>query len=571
MMTFQQASCQAAQRFLQTIVIVDNRAMYGAPTLPEPTDTLEDPDDLDTINEAAPELSPTKASDAPLNAQAVSEAFASEGLVCSILKPTAENPLSGPAITASERADLLVLDWEMEDSGELASAIARGLLAKDAAEGGKLRLIAIYTGRAPLSDVRSSFKRRYDDLNRNPDSAGHAPELDMTGDGLSVGAGHARIIFISKNKAAPHDPEAQYSVPEDELPKYLTSEFAAFAGGLLPNATLAGIAELRRKTHRMLARFDKSLDGPILTNRALNSEKGEAEEIVGNLILAELDGQVPLGRIATEYLGKDSVRAFLKAKIEGGHQPTFMKDADGKQLEPLNLDQTCALIENGLSAFSDKVLEAQAKSVDDDLEPYKKKVSASLHKRLYGLLGTVKSGRDAHHRFAIVSMMRRDITGVESWADTDPPAVKLGTIIAREGKYWVCLTPLCDCVRLTPGSAGLLFTQLHGDGSSFEFVVPKDRKAKAVAKLRTRTKEMQLVTLNFSNVVKGQVVATIQNDNAVFSAWPLGGDQSQVNEYSWVGELKPMRAQQLVQNFAANMGRVGLDENEWHRLHAVRS
>lgn len=570
MTTFEEASLKAARRFLQTVVIVDNQARYGpAVAMPAPGEQLEEPDEFDTVDEAAQEPAVAAVSDAPLDAQAVSEAFASLGLVCSILKPTAENPLAGPAVTASDRSDVLVLDWEMEDNGEIASGIARALLVKDCAEGGKLRLIAIYTGRAPLADVRASFRAHYERIGRDAGAGPQAPTLKLAENHLSIEAGHARIIFLSKNVPAPHDPEAQYGVTEHELPERLTTEFAAFAGGLLSNTALASIAELRLKTHKMLARFDKSLDGPILTNRALTAEKGDAEEIIGNLVLAELDGQVPLGRIAAEYLGKDSIKAFLGAKIAGGLKPAFMKDATGALAE-LDLEQACALIENGLEGLPNDVLESQAASMNKDLKDYKKEAANALHKRLYALLGTVASGRKSHNRFAIVSMMRRDITGVESWTDTGPPTVKLGTIIARDGKYWVCLTPLCDCVRLTAGKASLLFTQLHEDSTTFEFVVPKDKAAASFAKLRTRPKEMQLVTLNFTQVAKGQVVATVQNDVAAFQAWPLGGDASQALEYTWVGELKPMRAQQLVQNFAANMGRVGLDENEWHRLHATR-
>lgn len=567
-MTFQEASYEAARRFLQTIVIVDNQAGYLSP--PEPAQAVElvVPDVLDTTGEDDRETN-ANPSDAPLNAMAISEAFASQGLICSILKPTPENALSEAAIAASERADVLVLDWEMADSGQLATGIARSLLAKDHSEGGKLRLIAVYTGRAPLRDVRAAFKTHYDALDRVDVAAGlgAAPSILLSKAGLTISAAHARIIFLSKNAPPAHGgAEAQLSVSEEDLPKRLLTEFAHFAGGLLPNATLATIAELRRRTHRMLARFDKTLDGPILTNRALTQHKEESEEIAANLILAELEGQVPLSHIAREFMGAESVREYLSYKMANGLVPSFMKDSVGNNLQAVDLDQACNLIEQGLSAFDDATLDAHAQSIAVEPDKYRTNVAAGFHKRLYALLGDVKSGRAAHERFAVVSMMRRDITGVDTWTVSNRPAMKLGTIISASDNYWICLTPICDCVRLDSGKAALLFTQLHKDNSTFEIVVPKDASGKTVAKLRTKPKAMQLVTMNFANVEKGMVRAKIKGAAAVFEAWPLNADRAAMTEFAWVGELKPMQAQRLIQNFAANLARVGLDENEWHRL-----
>jgi hypothetical protein len=72
-------------------------------------------------------------------------------------------------------------------------------------------------------------------------------------------------------------------------------------------------------------------------------------------------------------------------------------------------------------------------------------------------------------------------------------------------------------------------------------------------------------------VEKGMVKAQIKEGDAVFQAWTLNSDSAVTTDYKWVGELKPMWAQRLVQNFAANLARVGFDENEWHRLQTVPS
>ncbi len=572
MTTFQESSREAARLFLQTVVIVDNQAGYFSPPEPVPDeDELVAPDDLDTTGEDTEAATTSAASDAPLNAMAVSEAFASQGLVCAILKPTPENGLTDAAVRASERADVLVLDWEMEDSGQLATSIASSLLVKDELAGGRLRLIAIYTGRSPLADVRASFQQHYKALQAKCSASEQpqGPKVNILKDELIIEAGSSRIIFLSKNSANSLPfAEQKLAVSDVDLPERLLIEFARFAGGLLPNATLASIAEIRTRTHRMLARFNKSLDGPVLTNRALTEHKEESEEIASNLILAELEGQVPLSHIAHRFMGAEGVREYLKHQISEGTKPAFMKNSDGTSLEPLSLDQVCSIIEKGLSGFDEAELASQAASVGLDQKVYRGELAKSFHKRLYAILGDVKSGRSAHERFAIVSTMKRDITGIGPWTDDNRPSLKLGSILSLDGLYWVCLTPLCDCVRLSSGKAALLFTQLHKDNSTFELVVPKDSTGATVAKLRTKPKEMQLITMNFANVEKGIVRAKVKGEQATFAAWPLNATANDAKDYFWVGELKPMQAQRLIQNFASNMARVGLDENEWHRLQS---
>jgi hypothetical protein len=56
MTTFEEASLKAARRFLQTVVIVDNQARYGpAVSTPASGEQLEEPDEFDTVDEAAQE------------------------------------------------------------------------------------------------------------------------------------------------------------------------------------------------------------------------------------------------------------------------------------------------------------------------------------------------------------------------------------------------------------------------------------------------------------------------------------------------------------------------------------
>jgi len=573
-MSFAEASAAAARRFLQTVVVVDNLAQFQPSVAEEiseesaETEVLTAPDDFDTVDveERAQHSADISHSDAKLDASAITAAFAAQGLICGILKPTKDNPQENAAISASERADILVLDWEILDVGELATAIARELIIKDEKAGGRLRLIAIYTGRSNLSDVRSSFKKHYDAMDKIAVENGEAkaPRLVLPKAEITISVGQAKIIFLAKGEPAEGNPDRHLTVSEDKLADRLVDEFANFAGGLLSNATLASIAELRKHTHRMLARFDKSLDSAILTHRALVSNKDDADEFIAGLILSELESQVPLKHIAKEFVGSDSVRALFQRNEANGRAPALMLDVAGDKLQNLDINLACNVVENGMSAFAEEHISTQAAAAGIELGKYKDVLSKNFHKRLYALSADVRDGKAGHERFATVSMMRRDLNSVKEWSNDNRPTLKLGTILTNGSLYWICLTPLCDSVRLEPNKATLLFTQLHKDNSTFEFVVPTNTGS---VKLRTKTKEMHLVTLNFLNVEGGVVRAKLSEGRPVFSAFHLNSKKEDAENYSWIGELKPMQAQRLVQNFASNIARVGLDESEWHRLH----
>lgn len=531
MTAFQDASYQAAESFLGTVVVVDNRAAF-VPA--DEVELVEPPDDFATVAADAPlpSLAEPATGEVDLDAGTLSAAFAELGLVCGILRPQPQDQKKDAILRASRRADIVVLDWQMDDEGDLATEIIKEMLEADEKAGGRLRLVAVYTGytldavAAKLADALVGFAQ----------SADHR-EFE---------SGSSRVIVLAKGGQPNAVGEAALGVAVSDLPKRLVGEFAKFTGGLLPNATLAAIDGVRRHTHRMLARFSKDLDGPFLTHRTMLIAAEDAEQYAAELIMAELEAQVPIDRIVADKLGGTAVRAYIDHRIGEGLTPNLMLSPTGDNLRALSLEETCNVIEKGRAGLPAGVQIAEAK----------------FHERLYRLTEHDLAKSQANHLvFAQRAKMRRDGTAIER-ATPPLPAVRLGTILASRKAYWVCLTPVCDSGRLDPDGDRLLFAELSPSDSKFDFVVPDGTN---LVKMALEKKRTNLASFRF--VPDGDRVVRVQLDDkdlvvqSVVDS-PLG---TRATRFRWLGELKPMHAQKCVQAFSANLARVGLDDFEWHR------
>jgi hypothetical protein len=554
MSAFDEICRRAAADFLQTVVLVDNMAEFKS-AVDQPAEVeLVEPDIFASVTAAGDtEAVAEKTAEAPLDAGAVGRSFADVGLVCSILRPSAQEQLEAEVLAAATRADILVLDWQMNDEGALAIRIVRRLVEQDEASGGRLRLIAIYTGQSPLAPVRDQLKDGF-------------PRLDISGDGFALFCGHTRVIFLTKAGASVAPGEAGLSVDIGELASRLVQEFAAFAGGLLPNAVLAAIAGIRRHTHKVLARFDKSMDGPFLTHRALLQTSMHAEEFAATLIMAELEAQVPLDRIAREYLGEERVREYIEHRMLAGMEPRLMLDKAGDKLLDLNLDQTCRLVERGMSAFTkDEIKQVANDKKVQNPESLHDSLQANLHERLYTLIDRdVAAGKTNHEQFAIVAKVLRDASSLNQDNTDKPPRLRLGSVLADDaGDHWLCITPLCDSERIPAEGGRFMLAYLEKTQDRGEFLI-EDRGR--VVHLTPSLKRIRVTTHLFTPDDQGVVRAAIESATAVFtSKADPPSPWSESIPFRWLGELKPLQAQRFATRFANSLSRIGLDDFEWHR------
>lgn len=547
MTAFERASYEVAEAFLSTVVVVDDRAEFIAP---EQVTDLTEPGDLDTTSaesQAIVEPAIERPKGGSLNAGELSAAFAEMGLVCGIINPQAGDQKKAAILSASRNADVVVLDWQMNDEGDLATKIITEMLAADEASGGRLRLVVVYTAQ-DVSTVSASLESAL-------------TGFQISQDRHTFEKGSSRVIVLSKAIHFDAEGTPGAGVTEADLPKRLVEDFAKFSGGLLPNATLAAISGVRRHTHRMLGRFVKDLDGPLLTHRALLAKPGDAESFATSLIMAELDAQVPIDQIVSDYLNAESIKQYLEHQMEGGLEPFLMLDKSAGVTEKLDLAAACELIEKGFSSLAPKAPDlAKRVGQEKKLNNFKDSLRANLHDRLYLLTTSdLAVSRRNHDLFAERSKLKRDLGSVDL---SRPPAVRLGTLLRGGGAYWICLTPLCDSSRLKHGDR-LLFAELTEDQKAFDLVVPDGSQS---LRLKVGMKRTNLASFSFIPDQAGYVKPTAEGTTLQVESLDDNPSGTRKVVFQWLAELKPMHAQRLVQRFAANLARVGLDDFEWHRM-----
>jgi hypothetical protein len=270
--TFTELSQEVAEKFLHTIVFVDDQAGFIKQERPK---KLEKPGrgggkEKDTTQERSNERNTHK-----LDAKKVIDVFASRGMVCSVLKPAKEDELLGLATKAAERADVLILDWRIyDDDGEKAMGIVGKIIASDSTEDQRLRLIIIYTAE-DIVGISKKIEEKY------------SADFEITDEGFAFSRGHLRIaIFAKDGVGVPPDIRGRV-LSIDRLSKQVSVEFAKITAGLVSNVALESLAVLRDNTHLIMGRLGPEMDPPYLAHRALLPNPDDAMNLAVDIVASE--------------------------------------------------------------------------------------------------------------------------------------------------------------------------------------------------------------------------------------------------------------------------------------------
>ncbi|AOG09973.1 response regulator receiver domain [Agrobacterium sp. RAC06] len=557
-MTFEEQCSSAAANFLQTAVLVDDQAEFGMPAdmVSDPDGgAFEDPDELSAVSVtgATPAAQPIRER---LDAGAITRGFAEKGLICSVLKPQSAASISMEVLRLAPKSDIIVLDWQMGsvDNGDIALGIIFKVLEMDRRAGGRLRLFAIYTGVRDLSTVSVRIADELPSLkaSSNPFEFYNEPAT-------------AKVVVLGKGIATDHEAGQEERCTEEEgLATRLITEFAKFSGGILRNATLASMGHLRSNTHRLLARLNGDLDGPVVTQFALLNNPADAQQYIADLILQEIEAQVPLEEIVARYAGPDSIKKRITQLFAEGGKSRIPLDAEGKTMYELPEASALSLVDGPL-----ETLKSHIGDFANTLGKMPKEISGqfgpdSIPQRLYGVLGDdFAEGVRKHEDFAIASAIRLTNLEAQSFRDRKLPTIRLGSIIHDADGYHICLTPVCDSVRLPREKAQFLFGRLVEDERKFNVIVDDDgvRRRLLIDRKNVFIKTLELIPA---------ADRTIRVERRLFDYLvPVFSPDDGKLFVRWVAEMKPMQAQRVVNSVTSNLSRIGLDEFEWLRQLGV--
>ena len=529
---FEQMSRSVVEGFLQSVVIVDDLAHLHLDS-DEPVGPLKVPGYQVSSATKEPEVS-VNPPGVPLDAKTVIDKFAEIGSVCGVICPRKdETKLQVRVVKAAKRADIVVLDWKIDDSnGDSTLGIMRQILEEERPVE-RLRLIAIYTGEPGLQEIAESVKKILDDI-----YGGGGPPMASS---FCLEKGPLRIVILAKKGGLIDGvPDFQDQVVgEGQLADRLVDEFTEMTSGLLCNVGLAGISAIREKAHRVLAKFNKNLDAAYLGHRVLLPHPPDAEDHIVEALGSELLSVLEEDRVG-EYSDINSIHAWLFAAGNEG-----LGLFNPQRVPELSDCQCCIeLLKNVMNGREETNL---SKKCQSRLGKYSTNVFAA----------DADTAKFANRRLAVLLSLKSRYT-------IDCPRLTSGTILsAEDGKcseYFLCVQPKCDSVRLSTDSGFPLLPLKKAGSSGKDSRLVLELESGNWVQLKFNAKPSELIIQAFKprKCPPKDVVAKKCQGGFYF-------EDIQGRKYRWIAELKNEHALRVAGEIAGSLARTGPNDSEWLR------
>ncbi|MEL7581191.1 response regulator receiver domain [Pseudoalteromonas sp. D15MCD-2] len=544
-LNFKDNSKKIAQHFLQSVVAVDDNIRFE----PRPAvdkDELKVPNDtglgeLDVKNDDKA----VKPLDHGLYYQDLSHEFARKGIICGGVSPKQGDLDSSidAVVNTSKNSDITILDWQMEVAeadGKFATDVIKKISELDQSEGGRTRLICIYTAK--------DTKAVADTLNNSLKSL--KPTLkDCTITFSTLNLTHWKIEVVDKG-----------DIQEIALCNYLVNSFTNLTTGLLSNAALASIAAIRDNTHHLLHKFNSGLDTAylshvlgLISSPDMREQANEvAFDYAVDLISEELKSELQISQIVKDSLSKEVLETWpkhmspkqksLRFKIKMGQEKVEFNNETMKQLLSATKEEDLInVLENNLKLKGDG---------DKSTLDFFNKALIQLTFDNYDTVPLLD--------FCSLESTRRNLLTLNDHI----PVLKQGTLIKEKtnDEYYLCIQPLCDTVRLKKGYQNFTFLKTSISNSDFTHVM---RKLDGHLKLKIAPSAKNIKTIHF--LVNDDKKAVLSAINETGTPEFFSGSNEKPVLFEWCGEFKFTISQAVVNGLAAQLARVGLDSFEWLR------
>lgn len=543
--SFLEHSKQITEHFLQSVVAVDDNMEFRS-RQPEVTEDLVEPDEDEYFGQIGPKDNQEgDLLEHKLYYQDLSLEFASRGIVCGGFSPTDDIGLSLDAIVnTSKNADITILDWQMQIAGadgKLAIDTINEIAELDTKEGGRTRLICIYTAEK-VNDVAQVLVDSVQHL--SPNQEGLTISFDKPG--LS----HWKIEIVNKE------------MQEAELCEFLINSFRDLTAGLLSNAALSSIAAIRDNTHHLLHKFNKDLDPAylshvlgLLSSPDMREQANDvAFDYAVDLISEELKSNLQVSRLVKNSLSKDKLCSWPGFVNEKNIRDCFRLKIGSEEIKRFDNN----VMQNLISASTAEALETVLED-EIGLSEVDNKAPLERFKRSPIQLTTFNDANSPLLELCAIESVRRDICSIR---EEHIPVLKQGTIIKEQGKnkYYFCIQPVCDSVRLT-GNSTFSLMQISKSNSGFTHVI---RATGNHLKLKIQPAPKLIRTYTFFACDEHKVVRASKKNGLYLFTDISAGEESKI-VFEWCGELKQSVSQAVINNLASQLARVGLDSFEWLR------
>lgn len=541
---FEARSRKVAEHFIQSVVILDDLAEFGHATT-EAVEELDVPT-LDNTSEnhltdGQPDESTAKelaSRGFPLDAKAVMDRFAEFGSVCAVLKPVGNEEFHQRVTKVASRADIVLLDWKIGVSyGEDTLNLIRSIL-KDDSYSQRLRLLAIYTGEGGLHDITNRVGSVIDEF--------YDGEQFIQYDDFRISKGPVRVVVLAKEGTVDSyiPGVADQVISENGLADRLVKEFSMMTRGLLRNVALEGLAALRDHVHKLLSKFDRTLDPAYLGHRLLLPHPPDSEahavEVLGAELLSILEDRKPGNEANLE-----AIREWLIAAKDAGLNLSVPIDVPGKT-DPL--EKWVELLTYGKDGVSS--LPTTKSNLEHSATEIFAENSAAgiLSNRLFSALLSLKTRYSA-----------------------STPQLTLGTILCQEcdnrHQYFLCLQPKCDSVRLENPTGfpllPLVVRDKNDNNQKFNLVITPEDGEWEYLEYTSKPSELTVRTFSPGKMPPGEIEGSKESDGFYFQ-------DTDGAKYKWIAEMKDDHALKVVGDLASALARPGPNDAEWLRLASLR-
>jgi len=359
-----------------------------------------------------------------------------------------------------------------------------------------------------------------------------------------------KIVFYRKDRGLNPTALVEHrTLSETDLVDRLIGDFTKMTYGLLSNGALSSLGALRNNTHKILRKFERELDAPYLTHRAMVTPAHEAQQHLVPLLTSEFHDILEDCGV-DENVSIEKIEKWLDYKITKGDLIL-----EGKEFGMNDFEIKTAiinLVKNGIDAEI-YVLDQNK----NKFSAWRKKLEAASKGDSESFITTLLVNKELKKNqqdfdFAILTIMRSQYRKPD-------PILALGTIISKveeeKDYYYICIQPLCDSVRLEKDTI-FPFLKLNVSTSEFDIVISDKNDYK---KLKISLKPRDIILFNLKQ--EGSEIRAKKNSSDGYE-FETVGDESNIR---WIGNLKFAHAQRVANDFAREISRVGLTESDWLR------
>lgn len=542
---------RATKEFLHTIVVVDDRATYGDP---EMVTVLAPPSGADLPEgEFTEELADFgTGSGSSLDVSTLTGASADLGLTCAVLRPREDEQHDGTLdqrlVNVASRADVLVLDWQLNDEpgGEGALRLLQEIIEDDQKSPARLRLICIYTGEPNLDRIHEAIKKRLASESWIFSEAG-AEDRWMS-------CGFLRVVIIPKigNLGS-----KEGSIDEGRLPARLLEEFTQLTAGLVSNLAVAALASVRRHAHRLLTRFNSRLDPAFLSHRFF-AGGAESEELLVRLVADEIKSVLD-GVDVRRWVGPSAVELWGTEHLPN---ETALPGKTARYVSKATLLDVIA----GDDFYGVKDV-TDSRNHGDSFNIGKNRTTIT------GLLTESEADpSDLDYEFSKLTCLARNDSF--PFPGTSTPSLTEGTVIrGRNGPekiYLLCAMPLCDTVRLANKVRSFPFVPLKLASADSRYnLVAHGPEGERLYLAFSPDNHYDLVRQQFTGDTSGSVRAKrsfFRKDGTEYERFVFYDANGR--PWIWIAELRFQHAHRRLNELGAASSRVGLDESHVLRMAA---